>query len=113
MHHTQGMLQAQLEEWTSAFRDVPSASLDGKASLNPRSLLGEMKHLRSSEKGLQGEILALKQREQRLQMHLAERNLEAVDLRKQLHTARQAADPNIAQVLYRKQAKLSWAIRGS
>ena len=82
-------------------RDVTSASLDGKAS-NPRSLLGEMKHLRSSEKGLQGEILALKQREQRLQMHLAERNLEAVDLRKQLHTARQAADPNIAQVLYRR-----------
>ena len=66
--------------------------------LDPRSLLSEMKKSRAGEKQLQQELLTLKQREQRLQMHLAERDLETVDLRKQLHSARQAADPNIAQV---------------
>lgn len=94
------MQQAQLEEWTSAFRDASSTGLDGKPVLDPRTLLSEMKKSRSGEKQLQQELLALKQREQRLQMHVAERDLEAVELRRQLHAARQAADPNIAQVSF-------------
>ena len=47
---------------------------------------------------LQAELAAARQKEANLQAQVAEGVLEAVELRRQLHAARAAADPNIIQV---------------
>lgn len=50
---------------------------------------------------LQAELAAARQKEANLQAQVAEGVLEAVELRRQLHAARAAADPNIIQVSFR------------
>lgn len=50
---------------------------------------------------MQAELAAARQKEANLQAQVAEGVLEAVELRRQLHAARAAADPNIIQVSFK------------
>ena len=46
----------------------------------------------------QDEVKVIRRREAALQIQVAERNLEAVELRRELNTAWSSADPNVIQL---------------
>ena len=93
LHH---MLQAQVDEWHKAAREG-TGSYDSKLALDPRSILAELRRGRSGDKMSPAEVPGLQQKEQRLRMMVAEKDLELLDLRRHMFTARQAASPHIAQ----------------
>ena len=88
------LVQAQLSSWHAAVRDE---GIDGKAALDPRSALAELRRASVVEKSGPADVPALQQREQRLRMAVAEKDIELLDLRRQLFSDRQAASPHIAQ----------------
>ena len=90
-------MQAQLDEWHSAVREHTGGAYDSKATLDPRAVLAELRRGRSGDRGLQPDTPGLQHKEQRLRMMVAEKDLELLDLRRYMFTARQAASPHIAQ----------------
>ncbi|KAK9813270.1 hypothetical protein WJX72_011713 [[Myrmecia] bisecta] len=84
--------KAALEEWQSSFRNAASGSVD------PAAIMAELRKAREADATFQAQLDQAQQKEAALQMQLAERTMENIDLRRQLHQARQAADPTIAQV---------------
>ena len=97
-------LQAQLDEWHKAARES-TGSYDSKLALDPRSVLAELRRGRSGDKTSLAEAPGLQQKEQRLRMMVAEKDLELLDLRRHMFTARQAASPHIAQAELLHQCK--------
>ncbi|KAK9821853.1 hypothetical protein WJX74_005427 [Apatococcus lobatus] len=92
-------LEAQLQTTASdreRWRAKAEASTSGRT--NSDAAKQNARSGRSNEQRLQTELAAARQKEANLQAQVAEGVLEAVELRRQLHAARAAADPNIIQV---------------
>lgn len=90
-----------LEDWRGAIREGTGG--DSKVPTDPAALSVELRRLRAAaekqqQQGPTEELSTIKQRERALQMQLAERNLENIELRRQAHAAQQCSDPKIAQV---------------
>lgn len=87
--------QTQLDSWHAAVRE---GGVESKAALDPRSAVAELRKSSStSDKGGPADVPTLQQREQRLRMAVAEKDIELLDLRRHLFSARQAASPHVAQ----------------
>lgn len=106
LHALQDQLHSALtaiEEWKAALRE--GGGLDVRAVTDPTTAAAELRRVRTfAEKQQQQQpsedVSTLRQREAALQMQLAERNLENIELRRHAHVARQCSDPSIAQVLH-------------
>ena len=90
---------ANVDKWKAAFRDAVPGVTDPRIFQDPKSAAQEFKRQRAAlDKPQNEDVATVRQRESTLQVQLAERNLENIELRRHAHTAQQYADPNIAQV---------------
>mmetsp|Transcript_23737 Transcript_23737/g.52082 ORF Transcript_23737/g.52082 Transcript_23737/m.52082 type:complete len:347 (+) Transcript_23737:93-1133(+) len=89
------------DRWRTAFKEI--AALCGFPAGPGRepdipSVVEAVQRIKTAEQSLQEEVKLLRKREAGLQIQLAERNLEAVELRRGLQSAWAAADPNVIQL---------------
>ncbi|GIM05202.1 hypothetical protein Vretimale_9641, partial [Volvox reticuliferus] len=92
--------QAASDRWRNAFKEV--ASICGLHATNRdpdvHTVLETVRRIKASESSAQEELRQLRRRDAALQMQLADRNLEALELRRELASAASAADPSVVQL---------------
>lgn len=92
---------AALDRWRSAFKDVAEAcgfALPPAREQDLASIVEAVQRVNASERQLQEEVGQLRKREAALQIQLAERSMDNVELRRELASTWQAADPSIIQL---------------
>ncbi|MEW5307025.1 MAG: hypothetical protein WDW36_009446 [Sanguina aurantia] len=92
---------ALADRWRSAFKQVASMcgyTLQTGKEPDVPAVLESVQRLKAAEASTQAEVKALRQREAALQISLAERNLEGVELRREVAGAVAGADPAIIQL---------------
>jgi hypothetical protein len=89
-----------------AARRVAPGRQEGGGHLDPSSAAAELAGARGAAEAAQAELRSLRHRDVALSAQLAEKTMEGLELRKQLHAARQSADPSIIQ------ASTFWFNRG-
>lgn len=87
-----------MDEWKNIFSS--GGNLDGRNVTDPAAAVAELKRLRTASEKMQPaeDQGTIRQREAVLQMQLAEKNLENIELRRQAYAAKQCMDPSISQV---------------
>eukprot|EP00798_Chlamydomonas_sp_ICE-L_P017957 gene17957-24361_t len=92
---------AVADKWRSAFKEVATVcgfSVQPGREPDIASVVESARRTRTSEQALQDESKQLRRTEASLNIQLAERNLEVVELRRDLSNAWAAADPNVVQL---------------
>ncbi|EFJ47158.1 hypothetical protein VOLCADRAFT_105213 [Volvox carteri f. nagariensis] len=92
--------QAAADRWRNAFKEVASICGVHTANRDPdvHTVLETVRRIKASESSAQEELRQLRRRDAALQMQLADRNLEALELRRELAAAASAADPSVVQL---------------
>ncbi len=93
---------AALDAWQQAF----TADSTGAAAGSPAAAAAALRKARDDAAAAQTQLQTATARANGLEFALAEKNLENVQLRRSLHTARQAADPSIVQVRITRRSAL-------
>ncbi|GLC53434.1 hypothetical protein PLESTB_000744700 [Pleodorina starrii] len=92
--------QAASDRWRNAFKEVASICALHNANRDPdvHTVLETVRRIKASESSAQEELRQLRRRDAALQMQLADRNLESLELRRELAVAASAADPSVVQL---------------
>ncbi|GFR51413.1 hypothetical protein Agub_g13701, partial [Astrephomene gubernaculifera] len=92
--------QAAADRWRSAFKEVASICglHSGNRDPDVHTVLESVRRIKASEASAQEELRKLRRRDAALQMQLADRNLEALELRRELAAVSAAADPSVVQL---------------
>ncbi|KAG2442105.1 hypothetical protein HYH02_009594 [Chlamydomonas schloesseri] len=92
--------QQSADRWRSAFREVAAVLGLAVGGRDPdtHTVLESVRRLKASDTSAQEELRKLRRRDAALQMQLADRNLEALELRRELAAAAAAAEPSVVQL---------------
>ncbi|KXZ53674.1 hypothetical protein GPECTOR_6g591 [Gonium pectorale] len=91
---------ATTDRWRNAFKEVASICglHSGNRDPDVHTVLESLRRIKASEANAQEELRKLRRRDAALQMQLADRNLEALELRRELAATAAAADPAVVQL---------------
>ncbi|PNH05275.1 FKBP12-interacting protein, partial [Tetrabaena socialis] len=92
--------QAATDRWRNAFKEVASICVLHSGNRDPdvHTVLESMRRLKATEASAQEELRKLRRRDAALQLQLADRNLEALELRRELAATSAASDPSVVQL---------------
>ncbi|PNW81228.1 hypothetical protein CHLRE_07g347350v5 [Chlamydomonas reinhardtii] len=96
----QQQAQPATDRWRVAVRDIAGVLglAVGNRDPDTHTVLESVRRLKASDTSAQEELRKLRRRDAALQMQLADRSLEALELRRELASASAAAEPSVVQL---------------